>query len=72
MNLSGIDMTQITENENFEEQLIDEIADTLAQQGFIHLQHFLPSCLADQLMYEAKRLASIEFKPAGIGRDNHQ
>lgn len=72
MNLSGIDMTQITENENIDEQLIDEIADTLAQQGFIHLQHFLPEWLADQLMHEAKRLVTIEFKPAGIGRNNSQ
>jgi SM-20-related protein len=72
MNLSGIDMTQMTERANIEEQLIDDIADALAQQGFIHLQHFLSEWLADQLMHEAKRLASIEFKPAGIGRHNSQ
>ena len=63
-------MTQITENTYFTEQLIDEIADALAQQGFIQLQDFLPEWLADQLLLEAKHLASVEFKPAGIGRNN--
>jgi SM-20-related protein len=72
MNSSGMDMTLITEHTNLEAKLIDDIADALAQQGFIHLQHFLPECLANQLMHEAKHLASIEFKPAGIGRNNHQ
>ncbi len=59
-------MTAITEHSNLEAQLIDDIADALAQQGFIHLQHFLPEWLANQLMQEAKYLASIEFKPAKI------
>ena len=63
-------MTQITENTYFTEQLIDEIADALAQQGFIQLQDFLPEWLADQLLLEAKHLASVEFKPASIGRNN--
>jgi SM-20-related protein len=65
-------MTQMTENTDLEEQLIDDIADALAQQGFIHLQHLLPNWLALQLMHEAKRLSSFEFKPAGIGRNNSQ
>ncbi len=65
-------MTQMTENTHIEEQLIDDIADALAQRGFILLQHFLPEQIAEQLMLEAKRLASIEFKPAGIGRNNSQ
>jgi len=65
-------MTPITEHTNLEAQLIDDIADALAQQGFIHLQHFLPEWLANQLMQEAKHLAAIEFKPAGIGRHNNQ
>jgi len=65
-------MTQITENTQLEEQLIDKIAEVLTQQGFIQLQQFLPQLLAEQLMSEAKHLASIEFKPAGIGRTNSQ
>ncbi len=65
-------MTQMTENAHLTEQLIDDIADALAQRGFIQLPHFLPVWLADQLLHEAKRLASIEFKPAGIGRNNSQ
>ncbi|PKH00333.1 2OG-Fe(II) oxygenase [Paraglaciecola sp. MB-3u-78] len=65
-------MTQMTENADLEEQLIDDIADALAQRGFIHLQHLLPKWLALQLMHEAQRLAAFEFKPAGIGRNNHQ
>ncbi|MFT5841081.1 MAG: SM-20-related protein [Flavobacteriales bacterium] len=65
-------MTQIIKNAHLEEQLIDDIADALMKQGFIHLQPFLPERLADQLMREAKRLALIEFTPAGIGRNNSQ
>lgn len=72
MNLSGNDMRQMTEHAILEEQLINDIADALVQQGFIHLQHFLPEWLAIQLMHEAKHLASIAFKPAGIGRNNNQ
>lgn len=63
-------MIQITETAYLEEQLIDVIADTLEQDGFIQLQNFLPKSLAEQLMCEATRLASIEFTPAGIGRIN--
>ena len=72
-------MTRITENApfeeylfeeyHFEERLIDDIADALAQTGFIQLPGFLPDRLADQLLHEAKGLSSTEFKPAGIGRD---
>ena len=72
MNSAGIDMTDLIEKICLEEQLIDNIADALAQQGFLQLQHFLPSRLAEQLMIEAKRLASSEFKPAGIGRSSNQ
>lgn len=72
MNFAGIDMTQITENADLKEQLIDDIADALSHQGFIQLQSFLPEHLAEQLLLEAKRLAAVEFKPAGIGRNNSQ
>ena len=65
-------MTQMTENTALKEQLIDNIAEALAERGFIHLQHLLPQWLALQLMHEAKRLAAFEFKPAGIGRNNSQ
>ena len=65
-------MSKITENTHLKEQLIDDIADALAQQGFIQLQDFLTENLANQLMQEAKSLASTEFKPAGIGRDQTQ
>ena len=67
-----IDMTQMIENTALEEQLIDDIAEALAERGFIHLQHLLPQWLALKLMHEAKRLAALEFKPAGIGRNNSQ
>ena len=50
------------------DQLIDDIADALAQQGFIQLQDFLPESLANSLLDEAKSLAASAFKPAGIGR----
>ena len=62
----------MTENICLNEQLIDEIAIALQQQGFIQLTQFLPVLLATQLVQEAKRLSSIEFKPAGIGRQNNQ
>ena len=65
-------MTQMTENTALKEQLIDDIAEALAERGFIHLQHLLPQWLVVQLMHEAKRLAAFEFKPAGIGRNNSQ
>lgn len=65
-------MTQINKNSHLDEQLIDDIADALAQQGYIQLQQFLPDWLAEQLLLEAKRLASVEFTPAGIGRNNSQ
>ena len=67
-----IDMTQMIENTALEEQLIDDIAEALAERGFIYLQHLLPQWLALKLMHEAKRLAALEFKPAGIGRNNSQ
>lgn len=67
-----IDMTQMIENTALEEQLIDDIAEALVERGFIHLQHLLPQWLALKLMHEAKRLAALEFKPAGIGRNNSQ
>ena len=41
-----IDMTQMIENTALEEQLIDDIAEALAERGFIHLQHLLPQWLA--------------------------
>lgn len=63
-------MTISTDNMKLQEQAVIKIADALAQQGFIHLQGFLPEDLAQQLMLEAKRLASIAFRPAGIGRDS--
>jgi SM-20-related protein len=65
-------MTQINKNTYVDEQIIDDIADALAQRGYIQLQPFLPEQLAGQLMHEAKHLASIEFTPAGIGRNNSQ
>jgi SM-20-related protein len=65
-------MTDFIEKTHLEEQIVDDIADALAQQGFFQLQHFLPLRLAEQLILEAKRLALIEFKPAGIGRNNSQ
>jgi SM-20-related protein len=61
-----------TENICFDEQLIDRIANALQQQGYIQLTEFLPALLATQLQKEAKRLSSISFKPAGIGRQNNQ
>ncbi|MFT6778151.1 MAG: SM-20-related protein [Paraglaciecola sp.] len=72
MNLFGINMTLIIKNAHLEESLIDDIADTVTKQGFMQLQSFLPELLADQLMQEAKHLASIAFTPAGIGRNNSQ
>lgn len=65
-------MTQITQHAHLEEQLLDDIADVLALRGFIQLQNFLPEWLASQLLHEAKHLASVEFRPAGIGRNNSQ
>lgn len=62
----------MTENTQFEELLLDNIADALGQQGFIQLQQFLPPWLAEQLLYEAKRLALDKFKPAAIGRHTSQ
>ena len=52
------------------EQLIDDIADALAQQGFIQLQNFLPQAIANSLLVEAKSLAKVAFKAAGIGRSS--
>ena len=65
-------MPHFTEKTHPEEQLLDGIADALVQQGFFQLQNFLPMLLAEQLMYEARRLATIGFKPAGIGRNDRQ
>jgi SM-20-related protein len=72
MNLSGIDMTDFIEHLYIKEPLIDDIAEALARQGFIQLQHFLPQLIAEQLMNEATRLAKFEFTSAGIGRNNTQ
>lgn len=65
-------MKKITANAYLDELQIDDIAAALAQQGFTQLAHFLPECLAEELLCEAQRLALSEFKPAGIGRDNSQ
>tara|TARA_R110002153_G_scaffold17413_3_gene60715 strand:- start:11573 stop:12238 length:666 start_codon:yes stop_codon:yes gene_type:complete len=63
--------TPVTENICLSEQLIDKIADALQQHGFIQLTDFLPAWLGTQLQQEAKRLAAISFKPAGIGRQDN-
>ena len=63
--------TPVIEKNCLSELLIDEIADALQQQGFIQLTDFLPDWLATELQQEAKRLSSIGFKPAGIGRQNN-
>jgi SM-20-related protein len=65
-------MTDFIEKTYIEKQLIDDIAGALVQQGFCQLLHFLPKIHAVQLMYEAKRLALTEFKPANIGRNETQ
>ena len=58
----------MTESTCLNEQLIDQIANALQQQGFIQLSQFLPVLLATQLAQEAKHLSTVDFKPAGIGR----
>jgi SM-20-related protein len=70
----GIGMTDFIEGTHLhlKEQLIDDMANALAQQGFFQLSNFLPTLLAEQLTQEIKSLASIEFKSAGIGRNNSQ
>ena len=72
MNLSDNKKTPVTESMCLNEQLIDDIAKALQQQGFIQLTQFLPVLLATQLAQQAKRLSTVDFKPAGIGRQNTQ
>jgi SM-20-related protein len=62
----------MNDNLHVSEQWLDDIADALAQQGFIQLQNFLPALLTQQLSQEAQRLASTDFMPAAIGRNNNQ
>ncbi len=44
-------MPHFTEKTHPEEQLLDGIADALAQQGFFQLQDFLPTLLAEPVSY---------------------
>lgn len=54
------------------ESIIDQIAEAIADQGYIVIEQAIPSELAEQLRLEAQHRAS-HFKPAGVGRGSaHQ
>lgn len=52
----------------FEDALIKRIADTLAEQGYIIVNDFLPGALAQAMHHDVKALQELAFKPASIGR----
>ena len=56
----------------FESALLDQIADSLANQGYIVLPDFLPTELAEELMVDARGNKQLVFKKASIGRAQQQ
>jgi SM-20-related protein len=57
--------------ESVTQTIYDQIADALVEDGYIILENFLPTELAQQLYQHVSTLAKQEFKPAGIGRNNN-
>ena len=58
------------ENYPLSASVIDDIADAIAQTGFILVRDFLPLELAEELLAQAQTLSKTVFKAASIGRDN--
>ncbi|MFT4937575.1 MAG: SM-20-related protein [Paraglaciecola sp.] len=56
----------------FNNILLDQIADSLANHGHIVLQDFLPIELAKELMLDARENKQLKFKEAAIGRSFEQ
>lgn len=54
------------------ESLIDLVAGTLTNQGFIVVNEFLPVAIAEGLLIEVQQLPEYVFKPAAIGREDSQ
>jgi len=52
------------------EEIVDQIADSLAQDGYIILPNFLTDDVTQQLYQHVHSLPKEQFKPAGIGRNN--
>ncbi|MEO9944198.1 MAG: 2OG-Fe(II) oxygenase [Paraglaciecola sp.] len=51
------------------DQVLDLIADSIASQGYVLLENFLPIDLASSLLTDAEVLSRTKFKAAGIGRN---
>ncbi|MFT2092051.1 2OG-Fe(II) oxygenase [Paraglaciecola sp. 2405UD69-4] len=51
------------------EAVIDQITDSIANDGYAVIDQFLPSELSKNLLDEAKVLSASEFQEAGIGRN---
>ncbi|WP_289031646.1 2OG-Fe(II) oxygenase [uncultured Paraglaciecola sp.] len=51
------------------DQVLDLIADSIASQGYVLLDNFLPIDLASSLLTDVEVLSRTEFKAAGIGRN---
>jgi SM-20-related protein len=56
----------------FEDTLLDQIADALANTGYIVLTEFLPLKLANALLIDARENKLLDFKKAAIGRVQQQ
>jgi SM-20-related protein len=56
----------------FEDTLLDQIADSLADDGHIVLHDFLPIELARELMLDARENKQLLFKKAAVGRAQQQ
>jgi SM-20-related protein len=56
----------------FEDAILDGIADTLAEQGYIILKDFLPEALANALRDDVVSMTAQAFKPASVGRQQSQ
>lgn len=56
----------------FKDALLELIADTLAEQGYIIIDDFLPAALAQAMHHEVRAMQPQAFKPALIGRQQNQ
>jgi SM-20-related protein len=55
-----------------EDALLDQIADALAEQGYIIISEFLPEVLALAMQQDVRDLEQLDFNQASVGRQQSQ
>lgn len=64
--------TLIQFNSELSQHRLDNLADSLADKGYMVMPELLPSQIAESLLLEVSEYGSQHFQPAGIGREQQQ